>query len=388
MYLKLSKKIDQLAPKYLDFLIDACNIESNSFDKQGIDSFSHFIVEHESQYQYNTSFEMFERAGNCICMDLINNSSVPFVVLSAHMDTVFEKGAFGYPPTKREGEFIYGPGACDCKGGIAVALLTMAALEECEFDGLNVRLLLQSDEEVSSSLSNKETVKYICSMARGCKAFLNLEPKYPGYLTLERGGIINGKFTVIGKSAHSSKKENGVNAINEAVLKIAEIIKQDSIDEISFNCGQIEGGNATNVIPDRCVFYVEARAWNKENFEKARKILAGIAKKQFVVGTHTAFEILSERIPMELTDLNVALFDMINSISEKYGFGSLQKRKSLGGSDAAYTTNAGIPTADGLGIVGYNLHSTKEKAEIKSLAEGAKLLAAIILELAQGDKNE
>ena len=80
--------------------------------------------------------------------------------------------------------------------------------------------------------------------------------------------------------------------------------------------------------------------------------------------------------------------ETLEKISEKYGFGSLQKRKSLGGSDAAYTTNAGIPTADGLGIVGYNLHSTKEKAEIKSLAEGAKLLAAIILELAQGDKNE
>lgn len=387
MYLKLSKKINQLAPKYLDFLIDACNIESNSFDKQGIDSLSRFIVEHESQYQYNTSFEMFERAGNCICMDLINNSNAPFVVLSAHMDTVFERGAFGHPPAKCDGEFIYGPGACDCKGGIAVALLTMAALKECEFDGLNVRLLLQSDEEVSSSLSNKETVKYICNMARGCKAFLNLEPKYPGYITLERGGIINTKFTVIGKSAHSSKKGNGVNAINEAVLKIAEIIKQES-DTVSFNCGQLEGGNATNVIPDRCVFSIEARTSSKKDFEKVKKILTKIAEKQFVEGTHTTFEVLSERIPMELTDLNVALFDMINGISEKYGFGSLQKRKSLGGSDASYTTDARIPTADGLGIVGYNLHSTKEMAEIRSLAESAKLLAAIILEFAQGDKNE
>lgn len=388
MYVNIAKMIDRLNPEYLDFLEDICNIESNSYDRRGINCVAQFIAGMSRDQSYSVSFRHFEKSGDCLCVDWINDLNSPFIVLSAHMDTVFEKGAFGYPPVRRDDEFIYGPGVCDCKGGIAVALLTMAALRECGFSALNIRLLLQSDEEVSSSLSNKETVKYICDMARDCKVFFNLEPKYPGYLTLERGGIINTKFTVVGKSAHSSKKENGINAVNEAVLKIAEIVKKESNGSTLYNCGLIEGGKATNIIPDRCVFCVEARAFTKDDFEKAKLFLQEIAEKQFVKGTDTTFEILSERMPMPLTDFNVELFEKINRISESYGFGSLEKRRSLGGSDASYTTDAGIPTADGMGMVGYNMHSTQEKAEIKSLAQSAKLLSAIIIELAKGDNHE
>ena len=373
--------IDGLYSEYLDFLEDVCNIESGSRDKQGVDAVADYIADFARKSGYKVERKVFDTAGDCLLVDWVCDEKKPFIVLSAHMDTVFEKGAFGYPRVRRDDEFIYGPGVCDCKGGVAMAFLVVAALKKMDFCGCNIRVLLQSDEEVSSSLSGGETIKYICDRARGCKAFFNLEPKYPGKLTLERGGILHAKFTVIGKAAHSSAKEKGANAISEAALKIGDIISREPDSGISFNCGVINGGSASNIVPEKCEFHVEARAWENENYEKAKLIFAEIAEKQFIEGTKTTFEMVSERIPMAFAEFNLELLKKINEINEKHGFDALAPRKSLGGSDASYTTAAGIPTADGMGMIGYNLHSVEEKAVKRSLADGAEHLATIILEL-------
>ncbi len=57
-----------------------------------------------------------------------------------------------------------------------------------------------------------------------------------------------------GKSAHSMDEESGVNAINEAVFKITEIIKSKLNETVSFNCGVVNGtidvfdtGTITNI---------------------------------------------------------------------------------------------------------------------------------------------
>jgi glutamate carboxypeptidase len=77
------------------------------------------------------------------------------------------------------------------------------------------------------------------------------------------------------------------------------------------------------------------------------------------------------------------LFERLSKISRRCGMGALAMRSSMGGSDASYTTSAGIPTADGLGIVGYNVHTVDEKAEIGSLSESAYFITEIIKELAK-----
>ena len=59
------------------------------------------------------------------------------------------------------------------------------------------------------------------------------------------------------------------------------------------------------------------------------------------------------------------------------GLPILKPCASLGGSDAAYTTQAGIPTIDDLGVEGGELHSVREFANLDSLAASAKRLAAI-----------
>lgn len=382
IYQCVSKYIDELSDSYLDFLESICNIESNSYDQEGINKVADYIMEHEKTSGYLFERMTFEKAGDCLCIDFVNGPDKPWFALSAHMDTVYKNGAFGCSAVRRDDTFIYGPGVSDCKGGIAVGLLAMAALKKSAYHDCNIRLLLQSDEEVSSSLSNKETIEYICEKAKGCRAFFNLEAKYPGYLTVQRGGIIHAMFTVIGKAAHSKDQQQGANAIHEAALKISDIVRNKLNEEVSFNCGVIEGGEASNVIAAKCSFHVEARIKTRDMYDKVTDFFEELAGKQYVQGTKTEVAIVADRIPMEIKDVNVKLLNQISEISSKYGFGKIEARQSMGGSDAAYTTDADIPTADGMGIVGYNLHSVDEKAQIKSLAESAKLLAAVIMELA------
>ena len=75
------------------------------------------------------------------------------------------------------------------------------------------------------------------------------------------------------------------------------------------------------------------------------------------------------------------LFEHINAVAQKYGFGEMKEFYSNGGSDAAYTTLAGIPTVDDIGPIGDNYHTKDEWCDISSIAGSAKLIAASICEM-------
>ena len=79
---------------------------------------------------------------------------------------------------------------------------------------------------------------------------------------------------------------------------------------------------------------------------------------------------------MPLEDRNIALLDTINNIYEANGLNRLKIGSGTGGSDAAYTTLAGIPTIDDLSVAVEFLHSIKEYSSLSSLALSAKMLAA------------
>ena len=79
---------------------------------------------------------------------------------------------------------------------------------------------------------------------------------------------------------------------------------------------------------------------------------------------------------MELSQKNIDLLEKLNDIFEQNGLERLEASKHKGGSDAADTSEFGIPTIDSLGARGGNIHSPGEYAYLESLAESAKMLAA------------
>lgn len=104
----ISKAIDEIWREYLDLWKDICNIESNSYDKKGINKVADYIVNYATENDYCVERISFADAGDCLCIDWVNGPEKPMVALSAHMDTVYANGVFGDPPVKLDDEFIYG----------------------------------------------------------------------------------------------------------------------------------------------------------------------------------------------------------------------------------------------------------------------------------------
>ncbi len=380
---KVFEKIDELSDKYLNMLVDVCNIESKSDDKEGVDKVGDYLAAVAKELDYTIRKKEFEKAGNVYSFAYNPGGKKNMISLSAHMDTVFDKGAFGYPPVKIQGDYIYGPGVQDCKGGIVIFLLAMEALKKCNYDERCVKLILQSDEEVGSKLSEMGTIDFMLEEAKGSAAFLNgegyAEGHGDGYITVGRKGIVRKKIKIKGKACHAGICTEGISAIKEAAHKIIELEKENDTDSITFNCGIINGGTTVNTVPESCELHVEYRFKTREQQKEAEDRLNKIVNTSYVEGAESVAEELSNRAPMERTEANENLARIVSDISVKCGLGELEMRESAGGADSAYTTLAGIPTIDSIGAGGSGCHSIGEKVLISSISEKAKLAAGIII---------
>ena len=378
---KLFSAIDSLAEEYKDFLVKICSIESKSEDKAGVDAVCDAVCEKARSLGFEVKRRKIENAGDVASVTYANGGKLAPACISAHMDTVFEKGEFGYPPVREENGRLIGPGVIDCKGGIAVGLLALEALKRTGYSDRPVKLILQSDEEVESVHSGGKTLDFMLEEAAGACAFFNCECRERGKLTTGRKGIIRLYLEIRGRAAHAGDYFEGRSAIREAAYKIIELEEKSVKDGITYNCGVIEGGTALNVVPDICRVYIDVRISNTAEFDTAMNVLEEVAAHSRVEGTSCRVVRISDRKPMERTPANVRLFGHINSVAQKYGMGKMEEFYSNGGSDAAYTTLAGIPTVDDIGPVGDNYHTKNEWCDIASIAESAKLIAASVCEL-------
>lgn len=378
--MNLHAEIENLREKYLSVWADVCNIESPTSDKLGVDQVGEYFIQLAKAQEWKV--EIFEQplAGNVVCITMNPHAYLPPVTFSGHMDTVHPKGMFGYPAVHMDDEKIYGPGVVDCKGGVVAGFLAMEALAKVGFVNRPVRMLLQSDEEVSSRLSNKATINYICEKAKDSIAFFNLEGHNNGDACLGRKGIISFEFTVFGQEAHSSAcAVRGANAILDASYKIIELEKIKDDAGLTCNCGVISGGTVRNTVPGKCVFIVDVRYATQEQYEWICEYVKNLANTVHVAGCKCTVEILSGRPAMYRTEKNLHLFERMNEIYAKNGMLPLKERNRNAGSDAAEITQAGIPCVECMGVRGGGMHCREEFAFISSLTEAAERLACVVL---------
>ena len=377
----LFAKIDSLHEQYCAVLEDVCNIESPTEYKEGVDAAAQYFVKMARERGWRVETMECEKAGNPVCITMNPDADSAPVVFSGHLDTVHPVGLFGTPAARREGDILYGPGAIDCKGGVVVSFLAMDALSQCGFTDRPVKLILQTDEEKSSSPSNKQTIAFMLEHAKGAAAFLNAEACGGKLVTLARNGILSYRFFITGKAAHSGNCCNGKSAVAEAAHKILQLEQYKDADGITVNCGMINGGTAPNTVAATCMFSADMRFANEEQHQQAIAIAERVAEDTLIEGCTCELVKASERPSMPLTDANLALLDRVNHIFETCGIPQVGYAMSSGGSDAAYTTNAGIPTICSIGISGGNLHAVGEHALLNTIPAAAKRLAAVACHL-------
>ncbi|WP_289051427.1 acetylornithine deacetylase [uncultured Psychrobacter sp.] len=283
------------------------------------------------------------------------------LVLSGHTDVVPVDGqdwtSEPFTATIR-GDKIFGRGACDMKGFIACALTLLPQAVKLSNAGQLRRplhLALSFDEEVG------------CLGAPLLLADLKARGITPDYcivgeptnmtMVVAHKGIAVYRCRVHGKSAHSSLTAQGVNAISYAsrligyVDELAQEISHRSDNDALFDVpystlsvGTIQGGTATNIVPNLCEFTFDYR--NLPHMTQD-DILVPIAAKVAELSAQmqaraadTGIELLQEESVPAMTDSDSAeLQALIIALT-----GDDTRHKVAYATEGGQFANSGIPT--------------------------------------------
>lgn len=202
----------------------------------------------------------------------IGPADVPGYVLSGHMDVV----PAGEPEwtsdpfrLRAEGSRLFGRGTSDMKGFLAAVLVAVPEIAAAPL-ARPIHFAFSYDEEA------------------GCRGVPHMLAKLPELCAAPAGAIIGepsnmrailahkgkaaARVTIGGRSGHSSRPDLGLNAVHAmasilmAAVEEAERLTQGPFDTAfepsysSLQVGTISGGQAVNIIPDRCIAELEARA--------------------------------------------------------------------------------------------------------------------------------
>ena len=306
------------------------------------------------------------------------------LLFTGHMDTVFgQDHPFQSLSWVEPGKVLNGPGVADMKGGIAVMLAALNAIEASPAASvLGYEVVINSDEEVGSLGS----AALIAEAARGKRAALTYEPSAlpDGTLAGARPGSGNFAFTIRGRSAHAGRNpEEGRNAL-VAAADLALRLKAAVGPGLKVNPAKIDGGSPNNVVPDLAVLRVNLRPATLDDQARAEALIdatvAAVAGEHGVqISAHGHFA----RPPKLLTPESEALFRLVQRAGADLG--QQIAWKSTGGvCDGNNIAACGVPVIDTMGVRGGSIHSMEEFLIVDSLAERAALSALTILRLAEG----
>ncbi|MDX1656767.1 MAG: M20/M25/M40 family metallo-hydrolase, partial [Candidatus Competibacteraceae bacterium] len=134
------------------------------------------------------------------------------VLLAGHLDTVFPADHPFQTPRWLDDNTVNGPGVTDLKGGLAVMLTALEALEASPWgQGVDWQILLNPDEEIGSPGS----APFLAEAARERDIGLVFEPALAdGTLAGGRKGSGNWTAVVRGRAAHAGREHHlGRNAV-------------------------------------------------------------------------------------------------------------------------------------------------------------------------------
>lgn len=375
---EVMQDIENQLEKYTNFLCDICVFEGRAEDKETIDD----MIDRIAAFSQNEGFKVkrtpMENCGDFLTIE-INDGAPKGCMLLAHTDTVHKKGAFGQPPVRIEKDRIIGPGTIDCKGGIAIALLTMKALKTKGYTK-HVRLILTSDEEISNTLGGEKEICFIKDSSAGFPYAINCETSEKDEVVVSRKGICKYQIDVEGISGHSGIHYFECrNPIEEAAHKIIALQEKSQPGGITYSCNIIHGGVLENIIPKTCSIRVDVRFPLRKDLEEIEQTVSEIVNTNFIEETSSTLTRISQRPPMEKNPATDALFQKLLSVCKKHNLGSLTPIESGGSSDSCHTQAAGIPSICGMGGCGEFCHTNQEYILTESIGRRAKLIAALLI---------
>jgi succinyl-diaminopimelate desuccinylase len=299
------------------------------------------------------------------------------LLITPHSDVVPAGEGWSHDPYGGEIEDgkIYGRGASDCKVNVAACLEAVRSLieEKAPLSGTLI-LAVTVDEEKGSTLG------LIPLLENGVVTFDHaVVADHNNFeIVIAQKGLLHLTITLFGKKAHGAYPWLGKNAIELAAAVIRDLQAfpfvydpHPLLREPTASVGTIRGGDAVNIIPDRCEFELDIRYLPGMRKNSILKSLRSIVRRhtrryRIVVEDHQLPYVINGEDPMVQCLLQSAR--------------NYRRTARLAGSEGAaplafFTHGNAVATGFGVKNVA---HQTDEYARIRDLADGARVLEEFI----------
>jgi glutamate carboxypeptidase len=390
----LLARVKQERAAYLKTLQELVSIESGSRDLEGLNRISEVIAGRLRELGGDVQFVPAATDGirfedtpaqiGRIVLARFKGTGTRNILLLAHMDTVYQRGAAAKQPFRIDGNRAYGLGIEDDKQGVALILHTVAVLR-----ALNARsygtltVLINADEEIGAPGSRA----LITRLGREHDVVLSCESGGTGaedrvqLATTGNGAVL---LKVAGRASHAGEApEQGRNALYELAHQIMQMRDlSDSSAGIKMNWTIASAGTVRNQIPAVATATADVRVQRVASWDDIERRVRERVKKTLIPDTKVDVVVERRRPPLEATAASRQLASQAQRIYAEIGRTLRVSTEGSGGATdaaiAALETKA--PVIEGLGLLGDGAHSNdSEFIELSSIEPRLYLLSRLIM---------
>ena len=293
------------------------------------------------------------------------------LLLGGHTDTV--------PPNENsiariEGDTLWGLGAADMKGGIAVMLSLAESVSEPAFD---MTYIFYAREEVAAEHSGLKEIEAANPELLQADLALLGEPTSG---TVEAGcqGTMRFTLKLKGERAHTARPWMGLNAVHRLgeVLQILESYEERKpvIEGCEYRealqAVRVEGGIAGNVVPDSAILTINHRVAPDRTLGEAEDSIRSLLSP--FLSPEDDLTLVDSAPPAKPGLSNPLLASMI-------GRHDLQVQAKLGWTDVAFFDQRGVPAAN-FGPGDATLAHTQDERVTKPAIDSCYLVLKNLLE--------
>lgn len=320
-------------------------------------------------------YEFSKDRPNIVGLLKSENLKAKTILISPHLDTVPVGRNWKLPPFSGliKDNKIYGRGATDCKGNLAVSIEALNSIIEDRIKiKNNVLFAATADEEAGSDLGLIPLLKK--NILKADYALILDSDEFE--IVIAQKGLIHFKVSISGRSAHGAYPWRGLNAIDNASAIIQDLksyrfncSKHNLLHPPTINIGTIKGGDKVNMVADWCEFEVDLRYLPGM---QAKNILRDL--KKFIYRRAKRFKIDIEGVqqPYEISKKHNLVGSLL-AVWRKYSH-SAKLKGSEGATVITFFKERGIPAvASGFGSKGC-AHISDEYVDISNLCIGARAL--------------
>jgi len=288
------------------------------------------------------------------------NCDNPEILICAHIDVISHPDISLYQSAIKNNR-IYGPGAGDMKGSVAIALEVFRNIHS-QHPNISLGIAITADEEIGGSSG----IGYLFNQAGiSCSTAMIPDGGALNAITVEEKGILHMELKCHGHSAHAARPWLGHNPIEQLITETQEL-------KTYFNNLKEE---QTNWYPT-CALTIFST--ENQTINRIPTLATAVCDIRFPP-PHTVESIMKKIKELLSPDIEIKIFisaeathlspdPLYQKITEQIIGKKTELVRDDGGSDARYLADKGIPVLISRPTVG-NLHAEDEWIDIPSMVQ-------------------